>query len=141
MDKISGPVLDRIDLCVETTAPAFAQLQAVGMEECSAAIRTRVQEARKRQRVRFGKNGRFNSDMTQEELVKYCSLTKETHALMEQAFVSMRLSARAFHRVLRLARTIADLEQEEHILEQHLTEALCYRLVNEKYWNTQGRVR
>ena len=95
--------------------------------------------ARERQKVRFGKEGYFNSDMNQEELSKYCVLTRETRALMEQAFISMQLSARAFHRVLRLARTIADLEQEEHILEQHLTEALCYRLVNDKYWNTKGR--
>ena len=94
----------------------------------------RVLAARKRQKERFGRNGYFNSDMNQEELLKYCKLTNETHVLMEQAFVSMQVSARAFHRVLRLARTIADLEQEEHILEQHLTEALCYRLVNEKYW-------
>lgn len=138
MGKISGPVLDRIDLCVETTLPAFAQLQTVGREECSEAIRTRVQEARKRQKERFGKTGRLNVHMTQEEIFKYCALTKETRAFMEQAFLSMRLSARAFHRVLRLARTIADLEQEDAILEQHLTEALCYRLVNEKYWNKGG---
>ena len=134
MNKISGPILDRIDLCVETTEPIFSELQRGRTEENSTMIRTRVQEARKRQKIRFGRDGYFNSDMNQEELSNYCSLTKETRALMEQAFVSMQLSARAFHRVLRLARTIADLEQEEHILEQHLTEALCYRLVNEKYW-------
>ena len=134
MNKISGPILDRIDLCVETTEPVFSELQRSRTEERSTDVRKRVLMARKRQKERFGRDGYFNSNMNQEELSNYCELTKETRSLMEQAFVSMQLSARAFHRVLRLARTIADLEQEEHILEQHLTEALCYRLVNEKYW-------
>ena len=139
MNKISGPILDRIDLCVETIEPVFSELQRGRTEECSADVRKRVLETRKRQKVRFGREGYFNSDMNQEELSKYCCLREDNLKLMEQAFSSMQLSARAFHRVLRLARTIADLEQEEHILEQHLTEALCYRLVNEKYWNAQGR--
>lgn len=134
INKISGPIVDRIDLCVETTEPVFSELQRGRMEECSADVRKRVLEARKRQKARFGREGYFNSDMNQEELSNYCCLREDTLKLMEQAFASMQLSARAFHRVLRLARTIADLEQEEHILEQHLTEALCYRLVNEKYW-------
>ena len=123
--KISGPIMDRMDLYVETIPPVFAELQTKKKEESSQAIRERVLFAREQQKKRFGK---FNSDMTLEELNVYCALTGHKKEFMEQAFANLQLSARTFHRILRVARTIADLEGSTDIEEAHLAEALCFRM-------------
>lgn len=129
MGKISGPILDRIDLCVELQAVDVSSLRKERCHESSKAIRERVLNARKRQEVRFvDTTYRFNSDIGSSSIAKFCALGEEEQACMEQLYHSLQLSARAYHRILKVARTIADLEGAEHIRVEHLLEASFYRL-------------
>ncbi len=133
--RISGPIQDRMDLCVEVAPVDFGQLQNIEKAESSEKIRSRVIEARERQIKRFeGTAYRFNSQIQGADVVKYCSLGTKEEKLLQSAFRTMGLSARAYHRVLKVARTIADLEHSDRIREIHLTEAICYRLTDGKYW-------
>lgn len=134
MGKISGPILDRIDLCVELHPVDVVGLQGKTMSESSETIRNRVLQARKRQEKRFQGTGyRFNSDIDVADLERFCALGEEEEAFMEQIYHSLQLSARAYHRILKVARTIADLEGSEEIKIAHLTEAAVYRPSLE-YW-------
>ncbi len=128
-ERISGPILDRIDICVETPVIEMPGLTArVGLES-SEQIRARVMKAREIQQKRFaGTSLQFNTDMGVKEIRKYCSLGRSEEKMMEQAFEVLHLTARGYHRVLKVARTIADLAEEEQIKEAHLAEALCYRM-------------
>ena len=127
--KVSGPVLDRIDICVEVTPVKLNQLNAPVQEENSASIRARVMKAIDRQRDRFDGTGyKFNSQISGKDVGKFCKLGKKEERLISTAFDKMGLSARAYHRVLKVARTIADLDGSDGIKEMHLTEAICYRL-------------
>lgn len=139
LSHISRPILDRIDLCVEAPKVSYEELtgkQVKGkLPETSAEIRARVELAREWQRKRFdGTDIRFNSRIPASETKKYCSLGKKEESMMRRIFEQMRLSARGYHRVLRVARTIADLAGEETITLAHLGEAICYRGVEEKFW-------
>lgn len=126
--RVSGPVMDRIDLWVELQAVAFENLQRGGGEESSAEIGRRVERARSRQKARFeGTDYRFNADIRAEDMERFCALGKAERKLMEKLYRSLRLGARAYHRVLKTARTIADLADEERISEEHLLEAAGYR--------------
>ncbi len=126
--RLSGPLLDRMDMYVETSRIDLQKLQSIGEGECSAQIRQRVVEARAAQEERFrGKKHSFNGDMETGELERYCELGREERLLMETAYRQLELSARTYHRVLKVARTIADLGHSERILEEHLSEALAYR--------------
>lgn len=126
--KISGPLMDRIDLHVEVPRVDFEKLTAVHRGEPSAAVRERVEAARVRQAARFQGNGLLcNADMGPSEVRQLCPLDPTGSRLMKSAMAQMSLSARAFHRVLKIGRTIADLAGDEHIQPVHLAEALQYR--------------
>ena len=128
MGKVSGPILDRIDLCVELHPVDVFSLQNEKKSEGSADIRKRVLRARERQTDRFRGTGyRFNGDIEAAVIDKYCSLGRSEKKTMKQLYQSLQLSARAYHRILKVARTIADLEGAEQIEEAHLLEAAFYR--------------
>lgn len=134
MGKISGPILDRIDLCVELAAVDYKSLKDNRQGEDSAAIRERVEKARKLQRARFQGTGyRFNGDIESSSIERYCRLGTKEERCMERLYASLQLSARAYHRILRVARTIADLDGSGEIREEHLMEASFYR-PSPEYW-------
>lgn len=136
MSKISGPLLDRIDLHIEVPAVKYDELEAKAPGESSAAIRERVERARQLQRERYKGSGVFsNSQLTQELMEKYCRLDSEASALLRDAFETLGLSARAHNRILKVARTIADLAGEESIGLEHIAEAIQYRALDKKFFN------
>lgn len=127
-NKISGPIRDRIDLNVAAEMVDVKDLNAKKGSVCSADMRKRVMRARARQEKRFaGSTLRFNSDIGAREIKKYCTLGREEQKYMENVFYHMNLSARSYHKTLKVARTIADLEESERIRTEHLAEAVCYR--------------
>ena len=129
LNKISRPFLDRIDLCVEAEAVSYEDLTSERRAESSAQIRKRVCRVRETQKERYrGMEITVNGMLDEKGLKRYCALGAEEKRLMEQAFSVMELTARGYHRILKTARTIADLEGEEQIRENHLKEALGYRL-------------
>ena len=126
--RISGPLLDRIDIIVEAPALEYEELKNRAPAESSAEIKKRVNKARARQQERFaGTDIASNAGMTTKALNTYCALTPECEELMRQAFDSMGLTARSYDRILRVARTIADLEGAEDIGAEHIAEAIQYR--------------
>ncbi len=128
LNRVSRPLLDRMDLCVEAPSVDYHAVRQGPPGEPSAAIRHRVEAAWQRQAQRFAGTGIFfNSQMSGAQLEQFCRLGAGEAALMEQAFRKLGLSARGYHRILRVARTIADLEGEEEIRERHLGEAAGYR--------------
>lgn len=137
MGKVSGPILDRIDLCVELQPVDIKSLQSTGKKrtaEHSADIRARVSEARKIQELRFqGSRYRFNADIEAADIDKFCPLGAKERECMEKLYDSLQLGARAYHRIQKVARTIADLEKDEDISVEHLMEAACFRPTQE-YW-------
>lgn len=129
LSRISGPILDRIDISVEVAPVKLQQLNCPVKAENSASIRARVMKAIERQEDRFrGTEYKFNSQISGKDIQRFCPLGKTEEKLINNAFNKMGLSARAYHRVLKVARTIADLDGSEDIKEVHLTEAICYRL-------------
>ena len=134
MGKVSGPILDRIDLCVELQSVDIDSIKKGKKPESSSAVRKRVLKARERQAERFaGTVCRFNADIDGADIEKYCPLGKEEQEVMEELYRSLKLSARAYHRILKVARTVADLEGAERISAEHLLEASFYRPSLE-YW-------
>ena len=125
--RISGPLLDRIDLFIEMNDVPFEDLSGKGTGETSASIRKRVVAARQRQFLRFGDSTCTNARMGIQEIEAYCPLNSGCQALMERAFRRMNLSARAYQRLRKVARTIADLDGSDEIQEKHLAEAIRYR--------------
>jgi len=132
--RISGPLLDRIDIHVEVPRVEYEKLSESRLGEPAATVRKRVEAARERQRDRFGVRSlqtpevvTCNADMRPAEVRKFCLLDETGKSLMQTAMNQLQLSARAYHRVLKLARTIADLAGSESILPPHLAEALQYR--------------
>lgn len=135
LSHVSGPLLDRIDVISEAPCVDLAQLRKKACGESSAAIRERIQVARSMQAKRFaGTALRFNADMGPKEVRQFCVLGLAEERMMEQIFSSMKLSARAYHRILKVSRTIADLEGAQQITAGHIAEASCYRRADEKYW-------
>lgn len=129
--KLSGPLLDRIDLHVEVPAVPYTDLRATGGNVTSATLRERVLAARARQTERYeGTPCRTNADLSGSLLEKYCALDEAGHRIMENAVHGLHLSARAYTRILRLARTIADMAGEEKLLPAHLTEAVSLRVMD-----------
>ena len=128
--KLSGPILDRIDICVQTEPLEYDNLKNKNTsEEDSASMRKKIMAARDIQNERFKGTGiRFNSEMTVKEIEKYCVIDPKDEVFLERAFKAMELSARAYHKILRVARTIADLDGSKNIQKRHLSEALNYRM-------------
>ena len=140
MGRISGPILDRIDICIEAAKIDVSELShGTQCNESSEEIRRRVMRTVEIQKKRFVNEGiSFNSEMNPRQIQKYCKLGMKEQRLMEQIFNTMDLSARAYHKVLRVARTIADLEQCDHIESRHITEAACYRMMDSNYFSKSG---
>ncbi len=139
LERVSGPLLDRIDIEIELPSVSYNEISGrTAMGEPSAAIRARVNSAREftNQRLSRGgdKAGTLNARMTTEQLRKYCTPTKEGQDLMREAFEKLGLSARGHDRVLRVSRTIADLDGMDEINEDHIAEAIMYRSLDRKYW-------
>ena len=126
--RVSGPILDRMDISVEARPVEFHDIAGAALSESSVRIRERVMRARQRQTARFSGTGlRFNSDMKAADVERYCGIGGREKRFMERMFTSMKLSARGYHRIIKVARTIADLEDADKIGEGHLAEAICYR--------------
>ena len=131
-NRLSGPLLDRIDIHVEADGVEYADLRSDRPEESSAEIRSRVNAARKLQRERFRGGAASNARMTPAMIREYCKLDSAGEELLSAAFDRLGLSARAYTRVLKVARTIADLAGEEKISAAHLAEAIGYRVLDRK---------
>lgn len=135
LGKISRPFLDRMDLCVEAAEMKFQDLALKEKGESSKDIRERVKQAREIQKKRFEKESiRFNGEMSAKMLERYCQVGEKEQMLLERIFAKFELSARSYHRILKVARTIADLDASEKITVAHLSEAICYRGIDAKYW-------
>ncbi len=135
LSKISGPLLDRIDLQVEVDAVSYEELSGDDLAEPSEDIRKRVQKAREIQEKRFlGTGIHCNAQMTSDMINKYCPLDAASQALISQAFKNLNMSARGYNRILKVARTIADLKESENINAKHLALAISFRNLDRKYW-------
>lgn len=135
LGHVSGPILDRIDLCVEAPALPLGALGNARKGESSEVIRTRVTEARKRQEERFkGTHYQFNSQIETGDIPKYCAIKQEDEIVLSKILEKQGASARTYHRVLKVSRTIADLRGSEEIEKADWMEALSFRLGEEKYW-------
>ena len=137
LNRISRPLLDRIDLCVEASEMTYQELQSKQKGESSADIRERVKRARHIQQERYAmEKVHCNGELSAKMVEKYCVIGSKEQELIQQIFTKMHFSARSYHRLLKVARTIADLAGSERILTEHLSEAICYRGIDEKYWGT-----
>jgi magnesium chelatase family protein len=135
MGRISGPLLDRIDLHIEVPGVPFQELSAAADGTSSAVMREQVSKARAVQRQRFGEQTHtLNSRMSTRQLRKFCALDDEGKGLLKAAMEELGLSARAHDRILRVARTIADLEGGGPISPAHVVEAISYRSLDRKLW-------
>lgn len=134
LSRISGPLMDRIDLHIEVDSVDYEELTQYNLEESSATIKQRVNQARKIQLNRFKNSGIYsNAKMNEKEFKEYCKLDKTCSDLIEFAFKKFNLSARAYNRILKVARTIADLDGKPNIEKQHIMEAIQYRTLDKKY--------
>ena len=135
--RISGPLLDRIDIHIDVPAVRFRELtgDTPPDAENSAAIRQRVIKAREQQRERFAPEGIFsNAAMTPRLIRRYCRIDAESETMLEHAMTRLGLSARAYDRILKVSRTIADLEGSDEIKSAHVAEAVHYRSLDRTYW-------
>jgi magnesium chelatase family protein len=136
--KISGPLLDRIDIHIEVPAVQYKELRGGAAAEGSAEIRNRVLSARERQRDRFKKLGDHifsNSQMSTRQIRAHCELGPDSERLLERAMQQQGLTARAHDRILKVARTIADLDGADRLAVPHLAEAIQYRTLDRSYWS------
>ena len=135
-NKISQPLLDRLDLCAEAEPVDFSQMSAGREGESSLEIRKRVEQVHQIQAWRYQKEKiQFNGELTGRQLEKYCIMEPEAKYFLQKAFEHMSFSARGYHRILRVARTIADMEAAETIRREHIGEALSCRSFEKKYWS------
>ena len=136
ISKLSGPLLDRIDLQIEVDSISYDDFRSDIVNESSKVVKDRVERARKIQRDRYaGTSTKTNDEMTNAQVRAYCKLDEIGELLLKNAFTRLNLSARASNRVLKVARTIADLEESENINDSHLAEAIQYRSLDRKYWD------
>ena len=135
LDRISGPLLDRIDLQIEVDAVPVQEINESGPSETSACVAIRVASARALQQERYRNESFFcNAQLTNQAIRKYCALNGEASELLNAAVEAMRLSMRGYNRILKVARTIADLDGKEIISSAHIAEAVQYRELDQKYW-------
>ncbi len=137
VSKISGPLLDRIDIHIEVPAVQYKELRGGAATEGSTQIRARVMSARERQRQRFKAHNEkiyANAQMTTRQIRAYCELSPDAERLLERAMQQQGLTARAHDRILKVARTIADLEGVDGLTVAHLAEAIQYRTLDRSYW-------
>jgi len=148
VSKVSGPLLDRIDIHIEVPAVQYKELRSNSAAESSADIRARVLAARKLQHERFAADTKAsasspkafkkifaNAQMTTQQIRQHCDLAPEAERVLERAMQQQGLSARAHDRILKVARTIADLENAQGIAVKHLAEAIQYRTLDRGYWS------
>ena len=135
-NKISGPLLDRIDIHMEVIPVPFSELSKQKKSESSKSVRARVNQARAIQENRFSDSqGLYsNAQMSTRQIREICMIDKAGQTLLKNAIEKLGLSARAYDRILKVARTIADLEEENKILPQHLAEAIQYRNLDRESW-------
>jgi magnesium chelatase family protein len=136
LSKISGPLLDRIDIHIEVTPVPFAKLSEERKGEGSVAIRQRVTASREIQSERFKdfENVHYNAQMTVKQIRKFCKLSEESKTLLKTAMEKLNLSARAYDRILKVSRTIADLADVKDISPDHIAEAIQYRSLDRDGW-------
>ena len=130
-NRISGPLLDRIDIHVEVPAGKYKEMAGEATGEASERIRARVEYARVIQRERFGHP---NARMAPKEIKEHCRLEEECQELLKMAMTELNLSARAYDRILKVSRTIADLDRSDSIQSQHISEAIQYRSLDRQLW-------
>ena len=136
--RISSPLLDRLDLHIEMNEIDYNELTSKASGESSETIRERVKKARDIQLKRYSGDGiRYNSQLTAPLMRKYCQMTDDAETLLHTAYDKLKLSARAYTRVIKVARTIADINDEERIQKQHILEAVQYRGLEQKYWSSR----
>lgn len=134
MSKISGPLLDRMDMHIEVFPVKYKELSSEVNNRSSEEMRKEIEAARSLQLERYKKDKiLFNSQLTAKQIKKYCVLEEDSKALLESAFEKLSLSARAYNRVIKLSRTIADLDGSENIKSMHIAEAIQYRSLDKKY--------
>ena len=134
MSKISGPLLDRIDIHIDVPPLSYKELSQTTASEPSSSIQTRVDRTRLIQQKRFERSKiHCNAQMTTRQIRTHCRIDSSSHGLLEQAIDKLGLSARAYARILKVARTIADLEGAEHILSDHISEAIQYRSLDRQF--------
>ena len=135
INRISQPLLDRIDICVETPQIKFEELNGTKKEECSDTIRARVIEVHAIQKKRYQKEDfQFNSQIPAARIAEYCALSKDQEKYMKKIYKQLNLTARSYHKILKVARTLADMDGSENILDAHLNEAVCYRNIDKRFW-------
>ena len=141
ISRVSGPLLDRIDLHVEVAPVEFADLTGENREESSATVRARVEAARRIQQRRFaGEEISCNARIPAGRLQQFCPLEKQALDFLRTSFENLGMTARAYDRVVKVARTIADLAGEEQVAKKHVAEALAYRALDQKYWYENNNV-
>lgn len=135
-NRVSGPLLDRIDIQIDVPSVRYDELTSLKKGESSANIRNRIIEARKIQEQRFQENNHVhcNAEMGTRELNEVCRLDEQGHMMLKMAMDELALSARAYDRILKVSRTLADLEEAEDIQSHHLAEAIQYRSLDRQGW-------
>ena len=135
LGKVSKPLLDRMDICVEAPVIRYEELTGTKANESSAEIRNRVMQALERQRFRFRETEiSYNSQISSKDMERYCRLSCSQQIYMKEIYQKLELSARGYYKILKTARTIADLDDCADIRDCHLNEAVCYRIQDKKYW-------
>jgi magnesium chelatase family protein len=136
-ERISGPLLDRIDIHLEVPAVEFRDLSGIETGETSAAIREQVQRAREVQLARFDKSSkvRCNARMSPRQIKAFCELDSDGEGMLRMARTELNFSARAYDRILKVARTVADLAGNERIAAEHVAEAIQYRTLDRSQWS------
>jgi magnesium chelatase family protein len=136
MGKISQPLLDRIDLCTDVSPVSYGELHKGTPGESSETIRRRVTAVQQIQAERYQKEAiQFNGELTGRQIEQYCRLAPAAEQLLQKAFDTIHFSARSYHRILKVSRTIADMEASSLIESRHVAEALSYRAFDKKYWS------
>lgn len=134
-NRISQPLLDRIDVCIEASPIRFEELVGEQTEETSAQIRERVIRTHEIQRKRYREEKfRYNCQIPAAKIKQYCSMNEEQERYMKEIYQKLNLTARSYHKILKVARTVADMDESEEIKQCHLNEAVCYRNIDKSFW-------